>query len=120
MAAAVVLSAGLNGYAAVLESGAESAAGQAAAATISGLVPGLVWGLGQLSGWLVRAGMRRVALAAGAVGVGLLLLSLWHCAHAVSALTGLPSVMGLMLAVGIDCGLVVAELAAILVHECEE
>src|SRR5262245_23943739 len=50
--AAVVLSAGLNGYTATVESHASSPVALAAAAVISGIVPGLVWGLGQLAGWL--------------------------------------------------------------------
>ncbi len=45
------------------------------------------------------------------VGVGLLLLSVWHCASAVAALTGSPLILAVPFAVAVDAGLVALELA---------
>jgi hypothetical protein len=54
-------------------------------------------------------------VAIGAVGVGglLLVLSLQHLATGIVAITGANWWEAMLLAVGIDCGLIVAELAAI-------
>lgn len=116
---AIVLSAGLNGFAAVCDSGAVHPLAISTAATIGAVVPGLVWGLGKLAGWLHRARWSRLAATAGAVGVCLLLLSVIHCSASIAGLTGSSLVLSTLLAIGIDCGLVVSELAAILVSEDE-
>jgi hypothetical protein len=116
---AVVLSAGLNAWASVQDSGSRSAVGMAAAAVVGGIVPVGVWVLSKLAGHLTRAGWRRMACAAGGVGVFLLALSLWHCSAAIASLTGAAVLLSVLLAVGIDCGLVVSELAAVLVQEDE-
>jgi hypothetical protein len=54
-------------------------------------------------------------VAVGAVTVGglLLVLSLQHLAHGIVAITGTSMTEALLLAIGIDAGLVVTELAAI-------
>src|SRR4051812_43019817 len=57
---------------------------------------------------------RKVAIAVGSVGVTLLILSVYHCTEALCVLTGSPVYLAGLLAVGIDAGLVVSELAAIL------
>jgi hypothetical protein len=54
-----------------------------------------------------------MAVAVGGVGVALLVLSVWHCTEALAVLTGTPTVLSVLLAVGIDCGMVGCELAAI-------
>jgi hypothetical protein len=117
--AAIVLSAGLNALAACRHSAGEGLATQGAAGVVSGVIPVLVWGLAQLAGWLVRSRQRRLAYAAGGVGVGMLLLSVLHVSEAIALLTGQHMVLAGLLAVGIDCGLVVSELAAIMVAEDE-
>jgi hypothetical protein len=117
--AAIVLSAGLNALAACRHSAGEGLATQGAAGVVSGVIPVLVWGLAQLAGWLVRSRQRRLAYAAGGVGVGMLLLSVLHVSEAIALLTGQHMVLAGLLAVGIDCGLVVSELAAIMVAEGE-
>jgi hypothetical protein len=117
--AAIVLSAGLNALAACRHSAGEGLLTQGAAAVVSGVIPVLVWGLAQLAGWLVRSRQRRLAYGAGGVGVGMLLLSVLHVSEAIALLTGQHMVLAGLLAVGIDCGLVVSELAAIMVAEDE-
>jgi hypothetical protein len=57
---------------------------------------------------------RKVAIGVGAVGVTLLVLSVWHCTEALVVLTGAPAALAGLMAVGIDAGLVVSELAAII------
>lgn len=56
---------------------------------------------------------RRIALAVGGVGTFLLALSVWHCTEALAALTGSPIALALLLAVGIDCGMVACEVASL-------
>ena len=58
-------------------------------------------------------GRQRLALIVGSVGVFVLALSLVHCTQALAVLTGSPIVLALLLAIGIDAGMVAAELAAI-------
>ncbi len=57
---------------------------------------------------------RRMAVSVGAVGVAVLLLSVYHCTEAISLLTGSPVLLAALLAIGIDCGMVVTEMAAII------
>lgn len=58
-------------------------------------------------------GRQRLALAIGGVGVSVLALSLWHCTTALATLTGSPLFLAALLAIGIDAGMVAAELAHI-------
>lgn len=115
---AVVLSSGLNGYAAVVESRAEGWAA-AAAAGIGVVIPVLVWMLGTVTAWTYRAGWRRLALVSGAVAACLLALSVVHVAGALALLTGSSWLLAGLFAVGIDCGLVSSEATAILVSSVE-
>jgi hypothetical protein len=56
---------------------------------------------------------QRLALAVGGVGCFVLLLSVWECTLALNSLTGLPLPLAGLLAVGIDFGMVVSELASV-------
>jgi hypothetical protein len=117
---AVALSAGLNAWANVDLCGAASLTGQCAAAGIGLAVPGLVWVAGKIAGWSHRAGRLSLAWLVGVAGVCLLLLSVWHCAHAIDHLTGCGLGLAILQAVGIDYGLVASEVAAIVAHEDEK
>lgn len=59
----------------------------------------------------VLSGRRKLALVVGAVGTGVLGLSVTHCTEAISLLTGSHWAMAGLLAVGIDAGMVAAECA---------
>jgi hypothetical protein len=59
---------------------------------------------------------RRVAVAVGGVGVGVLALSVHHCTEAIGLLTGSHWALAGLLAVGIDAGMVCAELAELVAH----
>src|SRR5215470_2830142 len=66
-----------------------------------------------------RKGMkhaRRLACAVGAVGVGVLGLSVAHCTESIGLLTGSHWALSGLLAVGIDAGMVVSELAELASH----
>ena len=54
---------------------------------------------------------RRLAAGVGAVGVGVLGLSVVHCTESISLLTGSHYLLSGLLAVGIDAGMVASELA---------
>jgi hypothetical protein len=108
---AVVLSALLNGWSAYNHHATKPADQQdgafvvGCAALVSALVPLLVWGLSQLAGWLIRAGLRQLAYTAGGVGA------------AIHLLTGQSLALAVLLAIGIDCGLVVSEVSAIMAND---
>lgn len=55
---------------------------------------------------------QRLALIVGGIGCFILALSLWHCTEALMQLTHSPMMLALLLAVGIDCGMVATEVAA--------
>lgn len=116
---AVVLSAGLNAYAAVVESHQASTAGGVAAGAIGATIPVLVWMLGTVTAWTYRAGWKRLAMVSGAVAAAVLALSVVHVAGALAALTGTGWLLAGLFAVGIDCGLVSSEATAILVSSVE-
>jgi hypothetical protein len=59
---------------------------------------------------------RRLAVAVGAVGVGVLGLSVAHGTESVALLTGSPWLLSGLLAVGIDAGMVASELAELASH----
>lgn len=113
---AVAASALLNAYSAMEESKAVGA-WRFVGVGMSAMMPGFVWLLYQLAGWQHRAGMKRLMYATIGVSTGILLLSLCHCSHAIEGLIGVPVGLAWGLAVGIDCGLVVAELTAIKCHD---
>jgi hypothetical protein len=59
---------------------------------------------------------RRLAVAVGAVGVGVLGLSVLHCTTAISDLTGSHWLPSALLALGIDAGMVLSEVAEVTAH----
>jgi len=59
---------------------------------------------------------RRLASAVGAVGVGVLGLSVTHCTESIGLLTGSHWALAGLLAVGIDAGMVASELAELAAH----
>jgi hypothetical protein len=104
----LALSAALNGYANAQH------APVAWAGWLMGLaVPVIVLVLAKVAGEKHRAGQKGVARFAGASGVALLLLSVWHCSQSIALLTGSPLALALPMAVAIDCGLVACEVALI-------
>jgi hypothetical protein len=103
-----VLSAGLNGYANSLHATVPWAGW-----AMGLVVPVLVLTLGKVAGLLHQRKRQRLALLTGATGVGLLFLSVWHCATSISLLTGSPLLLALPMAVAVDCGLVCCEIAAL-------
>jgi NAD-specific glutamate dehydrogenase len=54
-----------------------------------------------------------LALVVGGVATFVLALSIWECTAALAVLTGMPLALAAMLAVGIDCGMVVCEIVAV-------
>lgn len=104
----VVLSAGLNGYA-----NAELAAVPVAGWVIGVWVPILVVILARVAGGCRVRGWNGLAGAGAAVVVALLALSVSHCARAFHVLTGCDYLSSVLMAVGIDCGLVVCELVTV-------
>ncbi len=60
---------------------------------------------------------KRTALVIGSVAAGLVFLSVYHLTCAVSTLTGSPLVLAVLLAVGIDLGLVASEVAEMVAEE---
>jgi len=57
---------------------------------------------------------RKVAVGVGCVGVALLALSVVHCTEAIHALTHSGVILSVLLAIGIDAGMVMCELASII------
>jgi hypothetical protein len=83
------------------------------AAVLGVVVPVLVLILGRVAGLLHKRRLARLAYVVGAVGCGVLALSVVHCTQSISLLTGSDYVLAGLLALGIDCGLVACEVAAI-------
>lgn len=60
---------------------------------------------------------QRTALVLGSVAAGLVFLSVYHLTCAISTLTGSPLVLAVLLAVGIDLGLVASEVAEMIAED---
>lgn len=60
---------------------------------------------------------QQVAYGVGGVGVGVLTLSVFHCTEAITMLTGSHWALAGLLAIGIDAGMVMTELAELLAHD---
>jgi hypothetical protein len=97
----LTLSAALNGYANSLH------------APVAWVIPTIVLVLTRVAGRKHRAGQLRPAFLAGASGVALLFLSVWHCSESIALLTGSGLILAVPMAVAIDCGLVACEVALI-------
>lgn len=103
-----VLSALLNGYA-----NAAHAEVVWAGWAMGLAIPVIILILSKVASLLWKRGDKQPAKITAGVGIGLLLLSVWHCAVSISALTGSPFILALPMAVAIDCGFVCCEWAAI-------
>ncbi len=77
------------------------------------VIPIIILILGKVAALLFKRGKVSNAKATGAVGVGLLALSVWHCSLSIAALTGSPILLALPMAVAIDAGFVACEFAAL-------
>lgn len=112
VAVTAVLSALCNGYANSLQATIPWAGW-----AIGLAIPGIILLLAKVAGLLWKRGHRQLALVTGGTGVGLLLLSVWHCAVSISLLTtgetGWGLLLSLPMAVAIDAGLVCCEVAAL-------
>ncbi len=115
--AACVLSSGLNAWANVDMCGSENVVAMGAAGILGAVVPGLAWMLSKIAGHAYRAQRRHMSMFVGAAAVALLVLSVWHCAHAIALLTGGGVVLSGLLAVGIDYGLVASEVSSVMACE---
>lgn len=63
------------------------------------------------------AARQRTAILLGSVAAGLVFLSVYHLTVAVSSLTGSPLVLAVLLAVGIDLGLVASEVCEMIADD---
>jgi hypothetical protein len=63
---------------------------------------------------------RKLALAVGGVGAFVLFLSVWECTTALNSLTGMPYLLAGLLAIGIDLGMVVSEMAAVVASKDQD
>lgn len=108
IALSVVLSAGLNGYA-----NAQHATVPWAGWLIGFWVPALVIVFARVAGGSWVRGWRVLAMLGAAVVLALLALSVSHCARAFAQLTGADGLSSILMAIGIDCGLVVCELMTV-------
>jgi hypothetical protein len=77
------------------------------------VIPVIILILGKVAALLFKRGKVREAKITGAVGVGLLALSVWHCSLSIAALTGSPILLALPMAIAIDAGFVACEWAAL-------
>lgn len=62
---------------------------------------------------------RAVAVWAGSAGLAVLGLSVSHVAHAIQAITG-EGASSVLLAIGVDCGMVASEVAEVVCNDCPE
>jgi hypothetical protein len=62
---------------------------------------------------------RKIAYGVGGVGVGVLALSVVHCTEAIGLLTGSPWYLSALLAIGVDAGMVLSELAELVAEKVE-
>jgi hypothetical protein len=109
---AAALSCGLNAIANVRH--APEGWQQTAAVVIGIVVPGLVLLLGRAGGLAYKRGMRTQAYVVGGIASVLLLLSVWHCQESIGVLTGSHWLLSTAMAIGIDAGMVAAEVTATL------
>ena len=107
----------LNGYQSYVDGG--QGYGGIAGAAIGISIPIAVWTLAKCAGWAYQAKMLRIATIIAGVGTGLLITSLWHVSTAIALLTGSGMYLGVAVAIGLDCGLVATEAAAIVAEDVQ-
>lgn len=108
VAGTLVLSAGLNGWAF-----AEHAPAAWAGWLLGVAIPALVLVFSRVSALCWGRGWRRLAYCGAGVTLSMLLLSVQHCAWSISRLTGEHVGLAALMALAIDAGLVVCELATV-------
>lgn len=106
--ASLGLSAGLNGMA-FSQHSPFPAAGWA----LGFAIPGLILVFSRVSGLLWQQGRRQLGYVGAGACLSILLLSVQHCAVAISRLTGEHVLLAGLMALAIDAGLVVCELATL-------
>lgn len=77
------------------------------------VIPAIVLILAKVAGGQWKAGQVARAKITGGAGLGLLVLSVWHCAQSIALLTGGNLWLALPMAVAIDMGLVCCEVATL-------
>jgi hypothetical protein len=102
-----LLSAGLNGYANSMHASVEWAGW-----AMGIVIPAIILILGKVAGILYKRRQNQLAYLTAGAGIGLLLLSVWHCASSIALLTGSDIIAAVPMAVAIDVGFVACELAA--------
>ena len=103
------LSAVLNGYANALHSISPAAGWGMGLA-----VPAIILIIARVAGIRYRMGQRRNAYIGVGIGVGLLALSVYHCAISIALITGSSLWLALPMAVAVDAGLVYCEAQTVL------
>ena len=103
-----VLSAGLNGYA-----NAQQATVVWAGWTMGIVIPIIVLVLAKVAGGQYNRGHLKRAACTASAGLGLLLLSVFHCSQSIALLTGGSLWLAAPMAIAIDAGLVACEVATL-------
>jgi hypothetical protein len=110
VALSATMSMGLNAWA----NGQHAPAGTQWAAWLMGAaIPILVLLLSKIAGLCYQRGSILLSKIAGSVGVAVLGLSVFHCYESISLLTGSGWLLSSLLAIGIDAGMVVAEVVSV-------
>lgn len=76
-------------------------------------IPVIVLVFSRISATLYSRGLRNLAYVGAGATLSILLLSVQHCAHSIARLTGEPVALAALMALAIDVGLVVAEVATV-------
>jgi hypothetical protein len=76
-------------------------------------IPGLILVFSRVAALCYGRGWRRLAYAGAGATLAVLLLSVQHCAGSIARLTGEHIVLAGLMALAIDAGLVVCELATV-------
>jgi hypothetical protein len=103
-----IMSAGLNGYAHSLHASV-TWAGWA----LGLIIPVVILLLGKVAGIAYKRDRKTLAYCTAGAGIGLLVLSIWHCTASIALLTGSPLLLAAPMAIAIDAGFVCCELAVI-------
>jgi hypothetical protein len=88
---------------------------QLAAGAMGAVIPVLVLLLSKVAGICYkRRASSNLAKISGAIGVAVLGLSIFHCYQSIAALTGSGMLLSMLLALGIDAGMVVCEVVTVM------